>query len=519
MATKRRDGTGQRNRPGSKVKPGREVEPAVPSSDQDRDDISRRGGDGCVETAVRSDVRSLCGSFPGGAKPEHLATLARLPEGVPADPDGSRLTVVREVGDIIKDVINRGDVALRELALRLDAVTLNDIEVPRADCERALRQLEPSVRSALERAERNIASFHRATKPSSLSVEVEPGVRVSQQWDPLDSVGIYAPGGRAAYPSSVLMGVVPAKVAGVKEVIVCSPPRPDGRPPRAVMAACALAGADRLFALGGAGAIGAMAHGTKTVPQVLAIVGPGNSWVTEAKRQVQGKVRIDSLAGPSEVLVIADDTADPRLVALELVAQAEHDPQAASVLVAISTDLAAAVDKELPSLIAAAERREIIATALATKGAILTAESMTEALGFANWYAPEHLVVIARNAETAIMNGRPRAGSVFVGSHSSVSFGDYLTGANHVLPTGRRAKMESGLSTRDFMRSWTVQVLSRDGAAGLAADTAILAEAEGLPAHAEAARARAGHGSRPGPRPRSTRPRLVERTERRKTHG
>ena len=464
-------------------------------------------GDG-VKVAVRADVDQFRRGSRSKTNTRRLAVLARLPKEHREQPgrEDPFVAMVRDVGGIITDVAKRGDEALRELALRLDGVELEELEVPRVLCDEALASLGHELRAALDRAERNIASFHRATKPQGISVEVEPGVRVSQMWDPLDRVGVYAPGGRAAYPSSVLMGVVPARVAGVGEVIVCSPPGPDGRPSKEVMAACSLGRADRLFAIGGAGAVAAMAHGTKSVPQVGAIVGPGNAWVTEAKRQVAGRVRIDSLAGPSEVLVVADDEADPYLVALELVAQAEHDPEAACVLVTTSRDVAASVEKELPAIIEDAPRKEIIETSLKERGAILTARGLTEALGFADWYAPEHLVMMVKEPEEAIDVGRPSAGTVFLGPYSSVAFGDYLTGANHVLPTGRQADTHSGLSTRDFMRSWTIQEISEEGAASLAGDTAVLASAEGLSAHAEAARARAGDG----PPPRSRRLRVLK---------
>ena len=444
-----------------------------------------------VELAVRADAGSIVSEF--GSADEALsgrgwAALTRDEAGAGAYGPGS--PVEDSVSETITDVLTSGDAALRRLAHRYDGVELGDIEVPPDQCARALEELDPPVHAALERARRNIDAFHEATRPQPVTVETEPGVVLSQEWGPLAKVGVYAPGGRAAYPSSVLMGVVPARVAGVEEVAVCSPPGPNGHPSGEVMAACALAGADRLFALGGAGAIAAMAYGTETVAAVDAIVGPGNAWVTEAKRQVQGRVRIDSLAGPSEALVIADEGADPFLAALELVAQAEHDPEAACVLVTTSRDLAGAVERELASIVERVSRRDIVTAALAARGGLVLAESADEALAFADWYAPEHMVVMAERADELIAAARPAAGTVFLGPHASVAFGDYLTGANHVLPTGRRAEVESGLGTRDFMRSWTVQRVSRAAAARLASDTAALAEAEGLPGHAEAARAR-----------------------------
>src|SRR5690606_25787828 len=249
--------------------------------------------------------------------------------GRDADPE-----VERAVAAIIADVRARGDDALRDLARRFDRVDLNALEVPRDACDAALATLNGEVRAALEQAAAAIAAFHRAQLPPPLDIEVRPGVRLGRRAEPLRRAGVYAPGGRAAYPSSVLMGVVPAKVAGVDEVVVCSPPGPDGLPHPVVLAACALAGADRVFALGGAGAIVALAYGTASVPRVDRIVGPGNAYVNEAKRQVAGSVGIDSPAGPSELLVVADASADPETVALELLAQAEHDPDAAVAVVA-----------------------------------------------------------------------------------------------------------------------------------------------------------------------------------------
>jgi histidinol dehydrogenase len=256
-----------------------------------------------------------------------------------------------------------------------------------------------------------------------------------------------------------------------------------------VLAACAIGGADRLFALGGAGAVAALTYGTESVPAADAVVGPGNRWVTEAKRQVAGDVTIDSPAGPSEVLVVADERADARLVALELMAQAEHDPDAACVAVTTSQRLAAAVEAELATALVDAPRAEICRRALATSGAVMVADSLAEALDFARRYAPEHLSVMTKDAGADARTVQT-AGTTFVGPAASVAFGDYLTGANHVLPTAGRAKSLSGLSTAHYLRSYTIQEIDPAGAASMAADVAILAEAEGLPAHAAAALAR-----------------------------
>jgi histidinol dehydrogenase len=390
------------------------------------------------------------------------------------------------VRDIIADVRGRGDAALRELALRFDGAQLESLEVPRAAVERALHELDATVRAALERAASNIERFHRAQLPAPLQLETEPGVVLGRRAEPLRRVGVYAPGGRAAYPSSVLMGVVPAKVAGVGEVVVASPPSSDGMPPAIVLAACALAGADRVFALGGAGAVAALALGTATVPRVDRIVGPGNAYVTEAKRQLSSVVAIDTPAGPSEVLIIADETADATLLAAELLAQAEHDPDAASVLVCTDARMLASVADQVAHMLEHQPRAEIIRAALGERGALLRARDCDEAVRFAERYAPEHLLVCTREPRALLPQLRA-AGSIFLGAPSSVAFGDYITGANHVLPTAGLARAYGGLSTYDFVRWVTVQELTPAAAARLAAPTATLAVAEGLPGHAFAA--------------------------------
>jgi histidinol dehydrogenase len=397
--------------------------------------------------------------------------------------------VARSVAATLADVRARGDDALIEQALRFDGVAALRVEVPLAECRDALAALDPLLRSALEEAARNIAGCHRAQLPVPVEVEVRPGVRVGRRPDPLRRVAVYAPGGRAAYPSSVLMGAIPARIAGVDEVVVCSPPGPDGRPPAAVLAACALAGADRVFALGGAGAVAAVTYGTRTVPAVDKIVGPGNVYVTEAKRQVSGLVAVDLPAGPSEVLVLADGTADPRRVAAELLAQAEHDPDAASVLVTTSARVLEGVVEAMDEAVALQRRRAIVEASLAARGALLLASSEREMLEFAARYAPEHLALYVEDARRVLGEVR-NAGAVFLGDSTSVAFGDYLTGGNHVLPTGGMARGASGLGTLDFVRWTSYQEVGPDAAARLAPMTAVFADAEGLPAHAAAARMR-----------------------------
>jgi histidinol dehydrogenase len=397
---------------------------------------------------------------------------------------------VRERVSAIVDRVRRsGDAALHELALELDGVALEQLEVPRDACRRALDALAPALRRSLNRTASNLATVHRAFLPVAQEVESEPGIVVGRRPDPLGRVGVYAPGGRAAYPSSVLMGVVPARTAGVEEIVLCSPPdRATGRPSPVVLAAAALSGADRVFALGGAGAVSALAYGTESVPRVDRIVGPGNAYVAEAKLQVSHAVAIDSPAGPSELLVLCDNSADPRAVARELLAQAEHDPRAAVVAVATSARLADAIVAELNAQIGIQPRAEIIAAALAGQGAVLWASSLREAIAFANAYAAEHLLLMTADCDTVLAQLR-HVGTVFLGATASVAFGDYMTGANHVLPTGGLARSYSGLSTIDFVRWTTYQRVTRSAAAGLADDVATFANAEGLPGHAAAARA------------------------------
>ena len=397
--------------------------------------------------------------------------------------------VGERTASIVARVRQEGDVALRALAHELDGVDLEALEVPRVRWQSALDALSPTLRAALERSAANIERVHRAFRPVAQETESEPGIVVGRRPDPLGRVGVYAPGGRAAYPSSVLMGIVPARVAGVGEILLCSPPaRETGQPSDVVLAAAALAGADRVFALGGAGAIVAMAYGTDSVPRVDRIVGPGNAYVAEAKLQVANVVAIDSPAGPSELLVLCDESADPALVARELLAQAEHDPLAAVVAVTTSARVADAIIDALTAQLPAQPRAEICRAALEGQGAVLVADSLDACVAFANEYAAEHLLLAVEPLDH--MLGRLRnAGTVFVGASASVAFGDYMTGANHVLPTGGLARSYSGLSTLDFVRWTTYQRVSVDAAARLSNDVGVFADAERLPGHAFAARA------------------------------
>jgi histidinol dehydrogenase len=388
---------------------------------------------------------------------------------------------------IIRRVRESGDAALRALAHEHDHVTLDRLEVPRESLDEALAAISSDVRTALTRAVANVRRAHEAWRPSPIEVEVEPGVHLERRPEPLDRVGVYAPGGRAAYPSSVVMGVVPARVAGVGEVILCSPPGPSGAPSTLVLAAALLAGADRVFAIGGAGAIAALAYGTQTVPRVDRIVGPGNAYVTAAKQLVASDVGTDTPAGPSEVLIICDESVNAEGVAREALAQAEHDPDAAVVVLTTSAGMAADIARSVHTLLLLEPRLEVIAASLGQRGALLLVPSVDDAVAFSNEWAPEHLLLAV--AEPAALSSRARhAGTVFLGGHSSVVFGDYMTGANHVLPTEGAARYRSGLSTDDFVRWATYQRVTPEAARSLAKDVAGLAAAEGLPAHAAAAR-------------------------------
>ena len=398
--------------------------------------------------------------------------------------------LVREqTAAIIARVQHDGDTALREMATEFDGATLGALEVPHDAWTRAHDAMQPALRAALERTVRNVRAAHSAFLPQAVEVETEPGIRIGRRPDPLQRVGVYAPGGRAAYPSSLIMGVVPAKVAGVRDVIVCSPASPSGQPSDVVLAAAAMAGADRVFAIGGAGAIAAMAYGTDTVPRVDRIVGPGNAWVAEAKLQCAGAVAIDSPAGPSELLVIADATADAQHVAREMLAQAEHDPRAAVVCVAIGVDVAERITTAVSAMLPSVDRAGIIRDAFAFAGGVLHADTLDAAVTFANTWAAEHLLLtLAPASLDAAFASLRGAGTVFIGESASVAFGDYMTGANHVLPTGGLSRCYSGLSTLDFIRWTSWQRVTPSAAASLASDVGLFADSEGLPNHAATAR-------------------------------
>jgi histidinol dehydrogenase len=361
-----------------------------------------------------------------------------------------------------------------------------ELEAAPEEIEAAYRTVDPEVLAALKVAAGNIEKFHRAQRPREMwALEVQPGILAGRLTRPLERVGCYIPGGLASYPSSALMNIIPAKVAGVKEILAATPPGPEMAVNPATLVAAHLAGASRIFKIGGPWAIASLAFGTDLVPRVDKIVGPGNKYVTAAKLLVFGQVDIDSPAGPSEALILADGSADPLLVAVDFLSQVEHDPEAAAVLATPSAALAQKVveliSAELPNL----PRLEIIEAALGKYSAVLVTATLEEALDFANLYAAEHLQVVTREPLDILPRIR-HAGSIFLGPYAPVPVGDYASGTNHVLPTGGCARMFSGLSVDDFIQRPTFQYLSREALASLRDTVITLAESEGLPIHARA---------------------------------
>ena len=403
------------------------------------------------------------------------------------DRDAGIDAVRGDVADIVDRVRKEGDAAVREFAESFDGVTVGNLEIT-DEAARAHAELDDAddpVLEAVREAAANVRTFHEKQRPSDWRETVD-GRELGRRFRPIDRAGVYVPGGAAAYPSSALMGVIPAVVAGVDHVAVTTPPADEPNP--VTLAAIHEAGADAVYQIGGAQAIAALAYGTETVTTAQKIVGPGNKWVTAAKAILQGDAEIDFLAGPSEVLVLADGTANPTLVAAELVAQAEHDPNASVVAVTDDADLAEAVTAAVETQTAAREREETIRAALNNEASgVLCARSMSEAVLFAEEYAAEHLSIVADDDE-ALLDRITNAGSVFLGPYSPVAAGDYAAGPNHVLPTNGGAKRYGGLSVDTFLRSSTVQRLDRDALDDLAETITTLAEAEGLEAHAESVR-------------------------------
>ncbi|MDD4750098.1 MAG: histidinol dehydrogenase [Methanosarcinaceae archaeon] len=405
----------------------------------------------------------------------------------------SRKAGLSDVGEtveaVLSDVRKKGDEVLREYTKKFDRVELEKLEVSQEEIEKAVLEVEPKLLEHLKKAAANIRAFHEAQLPEKTwFMELSPGVELGQRATPLESVGAYAPGGRAAYPSTVLMTVIPARVAGVREVIVCTPPQKDGTVLPLTLAAAKVAGADRVFKLGGVQAIGAMAYGTESVPKVQKIVGPGNVFVTAAKMRVRELAEIDFPAGPSEVLIIADESAKPEMAAADLIAQAEHDPNAVSVLITPSEALAKAVRDEVLLQAETTKRREIVKLSL-KNAAVLTLESLQACIDFSNEFGPEHLEIMVKNSDF-VLERIENAGSIFVGDYAPVPAGDYASGTNHVLPTAGYAKLYSGLNITHFLKFTSIQKISKDGLASLKETIIALAEEEGLQAHAEAVRVR-----------------------------
>ena len=395
--------------------------------------------------------------------------------------------VRRAAAEIVAAVRERGDAAVTEAAQRFGGgLAGGTLRVPETMLEAALDAAPADLRSALLAAVAAIRTAHQPQRPVDHPLQVAPGVRVDRRWHPLRRVGVYVPGGRAPYPSSLLMGVVPAQVAGVGEIVVTTPAADDGRIAPSLLAAAALLGITELYAVGGAHAVAAMAYGTETIRRVDKIVGPGNTWVTAAKLAVFGDCAVDLPAGPSEALVLADGSAEPHIVAADLLCQAEHGPDSPVVLVTTSTEMAAKVEAAIARLLPRLERAAILQKSLGDHGMIVHAADLDTAIDFANRYAPEHLSVhTAGAAEDA--ERLTAAGSVFVGRWSPESAGDYATGANHVLPTGGLAGAYGPLSVEDFGSWRQVQTLTREGLATLRPTITVLAEAEGLTAHQLAA--------------------------------
>jgi histidinol dehydrogenase len=403
------------------------------------------------------------------------------------DRDAGIETVRDDVRGIVSRVREEGDVAVREFCEEFDDVSVGNLDIT-DEAERAYEEIDDEIREAIEDAAENVREFHEAQRPEDWTREFSEGRELGRRFRPLERVGVYVPGGAAAYPSSALMGVIPAKVAGVEQVAVATPPAEEMNP--VTLAAIHAAGADRVFNVGGAQAVAALAYGTEQIDRVQKVVGPGNKWVTAAKAEVRGDVAIDFLAGPSEVLVLADETANPKFVAADLVAQAEHDPEASVVAVTEDEDIAEAVAEEVEKQVRDREREEIARQALESdESGVLLARSPSEAVLFAEEYAAEHLSIQADDDE-AILDRIDSAGSVFLGSYTPVAAGDYASGTNHVLPTNGLAKITGGLSVDSFLRETTVQRLDEDALGELSETITTLAEAEGLEAHAESVRKR-----------------------------
>lgn len=403
-------------------------------------------------------------------------------------------SIERTVVDILADIRQRGDAALLEYTRKFDHLDVHDahhLELPQAELQAALSSLSHEQRDALETAAARIRAFHERQRVEGWTYTEADGTVLGQRVTPLDRVGLYVPGGKAAYPSSVLMNAIPAKVAGVQELIMVVP-TPGGERNPLVLAAAAIAGIDRVFTIGGAQAVGALAYGTETVPQVDKIVGPGNAYVANAKRHVFGTVGIDMIAGPSEILVIADGSTPADWVAMDLFSQAEHDELAQSILICPDAAYLDAVTESINRLLPQMPRAEVIRTSLTDRGALILVKDLAEACEISNRIAPEHLELSVQDPQALVPQIR-HAGAIFMGAYSSESLGDYCAGPNHVLPTSGSARFSSPLGVYDFQKRSSLIHVSQAGAQTLGRIASSLAEGEGLTAHARSADFRLGH--------------------------
>ena len=397
--------------------------------------------------------------------------------------------VTDTVAEILENVRILGDKAVKEYTAKFDGAELESLTVTPEEIQEAIALVEPEFLCVLEKAARNIRKFHSRQVRNSFVINDEDGVVMGQKIIPVDRAGLYVPGGTAAYPSTVLMDVIPAKIAGVPEVTITTPPGKDGKINPAILAAAYVAGADRIIKAGGAQAIAAMAYGTESVPKVDKIVGPGNAFVAEAKRQVYGLVSIDMIAGPSEILIIADEKSNPRHLAADLLSQAEHDKLASAVLVTDSEKLALAVQTEIERQLPALEREQIARISIENQGKIILTENLKEAIETANEIAPEHLELCVDNPFD-YLDAIRNAGSVFMGRYCPEALGDYLAGPNHTLPTQGTAKFSSPLGVDDFIKKTQYTYFTRDALNRVAADVALFARKEGLTGHARSALSR-----------------------------
>lgn len=408
--------------------------------------------------------------------------------GIVRKRQGKKAIVEDSVRRIIRLVRKNGDRSLFEMTKKFDGVTLAKLRVSKEEIKEAYGKEKRETVSALKDAKTSISRFQASTVRKEAKVKTRPGVTVWREFRPVERVGLYVPGGKAIYPSTVLMLGIPATIAGCKEIVLCVPPDMDGSVPSAVLVAADLCGITNIFKVGGAQAIAAMAYGTESIPKVSKIFGPGNQYVTTAKMLVYGEVDIDMPAGPSEVLIFADETANSSFVASDLLAQLEHSEDAQAILVTLSANFASDVQKELKKQLVSLPRQEIIRKALSNTF-LLVFNTGKEAIGFVNEYAPEHLGIMAKN-ESAILERITNSGSVFLGAYSSGPIGDYASGSNHTLPTSGYAKMFSPLSVESFGKKIEIQKVSKKGLLAIRKTVETLAEREGLTAHRNAIRLR-----------------------------